>query len=393
MMKGFGISSISAVLIWVGAAALAGAQSSVPRGPSTTNTTERARIDFLSLEVCRAEFRWLDAHWRKLDLSAPPVHTDGWTTNIAQAEWPVLGLSYHAYSAVNLAKADPTFRDEGLAAMRMVLSALQSPRIAGFMKPHFGDAFGPDDPEPAVFLHGHYLNVALQYRLSSGDAQFDEQIHRVARLLARGYTQNDQAILPSYPDMWWLTDNFPALSALMAYDRAFHSHLAQPLAERHVASIKRHYLDTTTGMFCTYALPRERRSMQGPRGISQMYGLHFLRDFAPEFAVEQYALARRHLFSRTLGIPGVREFPKGMPATPDVDSGPLILGIGPSASGFAVAAAAMMGDRELAAEFARAAGAVGLPIFTEDKMTYALMPAVGQGVILYGKSLLLLKPR
>ena len=357
--------------------------------PGTPST--QAKVDLLSLEACRAEFRWLDAHWRQLDLRAAPVQTDGWTTNIPQAEWPVMGLSYHAYAAANLAKVDQRFRGDYLDAMRMVLGALESPRIAGFMKPHFGDPFGSESAQPVVFLHGHYLNVALRYRSASGDKKFDPQIHRVARILAQGFAQNDQAILPSYPDMWWLTDNFPALSALVAYDRAFNSQRAKPLVAKHLASVRQYYLDTATGMFSTYVFPKERRSLQGPRGISQMYGLHFLRDFAPEFAGEQYALARRHLFTSVLGIPGVREFPEGMLVTPDVDSGPLVFGMGPSASGFAVAASATMGERELAANLARAAGVVGMPVMGEGKLTYALMPAVGQGVILYGKSLLLLK--
>jgi hypothetical protein len=232
----------------------------------------------------------------------------------------------------------------------------------------------------------------MRYRSASGDNQFDQQIHRVARSLIRGFSQSDQAILPSYPDMWWLTDNFPALSALVAYDRAFDAQSAQAVAARHLASVRQYYLDPATGMFCTYVYPAESHPLQGPRGISQMYGLHFLRDFAPDFAAEQYALARRHLFTRVLGVPGVREFPEGVPATPDVDSGPLVLGMGPSASGFAVAALATMGDRDLAADLARAAGIVGVPIYDDDKLTYALMPAVGQTVILYGKSLLLLKP-
>jgi hypothetical protein len=157
-------------------------------------------MDLLSLEACHAEFRWLDAHWRQLDLRAAPIHTDGWTTNIAQAEWPVLGLSYHAYTAANLAKADPASRREYLEAMRMVLGALESPRVAGFMRPHFGDPFGSESAQPVVFLHGHYLNVALRYRAASGDRQFDPQIHRVARILAQGFDDNDQAIaeLPGY---------------------------------------------------------------------------------------------------------------------------------------------------------------------------------------------------
>jgi hypothetical protein len=103
--------------------ALLGFPNISPSPSTTTERSARAQVDLLSLETCRAEFRWLDAHWRQLDLSAAPVHTDGWTSNIAEAEWPVMGLSYHGYGAANLAKADPAFRDEYLAAMRNVLVA------------------------------------------------------------------------------------------------------------------------------------------------------------------------------------------------------------------------------------------------------------------------------
>ena len=114
---------------------------------------------------------------------------------------------------------------------------------------------------------------------------------------------------------------------------------------------------------------------------------------APGFAAEQYALARRHLVTRVLGIPGVREFPDGQLAIPDIDSGPVVFGMGPSASGFAVAASATMGDRVLAAELAQVAGAVGIPLSSDEKTHYALIPAVGEAVILYGKTLLLLPPK
>lgn len=376
----------SVLAVWLVAVPLwAGAEVAPTDSPS--GDAARRPPDLLSLEACRAEFRWLDGHWRRLDLRAAPVHTDGWTTNIAQAEWPVMGLSYHGYAAAELAKSDSDRRERYLDALRWVLNALQSPRVAGFVTPHFGDPFGPD-PKPAVFLHGHFLNVAMRYRGVSGDRAFDTQTHRVARSLAGGFARSGQPVLPSYPDMWWLTDNFPALAGLAAYDRAFGTRLAV-VGERFVAAVRENYLDRRTGMFCTYVLPAERRPLQGPRGISQMYGLHFLNEIDPDFAGEQYALAKRHLFSRVLGIPGFREFPAGTTVAPDVDSGPLVFGLGPSASGFAVAAAATMGDEALARDLARAAGAVGIPVFTEDTLTYALMPAVGQSVILYGKTLLL----
>jgi len=156
-----------------------------------------------------------------------------------------------------------------------------------------------------------------------------------------------------------------------------------------VAGLKAHYLDAQTGMFCTYVDPPARRSLQGPRSVSQMHGLHFLRDVDPEFAAGQYALAQNHLFRPVLGLLAVREFPEGVRERADVDSGPLILGLGPSASGFGIAAAAINGDTQSAWQLAKAATVVGAPVFKEGELRYTLMPPVGQAVILFGKTLLI----
>ena len=120
--------------------------------------------------------------------------------------------------------------------------------------------------------------------------------------------------------------------------------------------------------------------------------LHFLKDFSPTFAEEQYALAKRCLIRAMPGFAAVREFPEGVDGSADIDSGPLLFGMGPSASGFAVAAAATMDDREIATQLIAASVLTGLPEYSDGKLHYHTMPVVGQAVILYGKTLLLNPP-
>jgi hypothetical protein len=232
------------------------------------------------------------------------------------------------------------------------------------------------------------LNLAVRYRDVSGDRRYDTLIHRVANALSEAYLKTDQGILKSYKDMWWTTDNFPALSALSRYDQIF-AHNLSDVRTRFLDNLKAHYLDPKTGMYCTYIETTTRRQLQGPRGISQMYGLHFLKDFDADFAAEQYELAKRHLFRPVLGLVGVREFPEGVTQTPDVDSGPVVFGFGPSASGFAIAAAAINGDQATAWQLAKASALVGGPVLKNGELRYTMMPPVGQAVILFGKTCLL----
>ena len=120
-----------------------------------------------------------------------------------------------------------------------------------------------------------------------------------------------------------------------------------------------------------------------------MYGLHFLKDFDAAFATQQYEQARKHLIRPVLGLAAVREFPEGVKENPDVDSGPVLFGFGPSASGFGIAAAAINGDEATAWQLAKASAVVGGPVLNNGELRYTMMPPVGQAVILFGKTCLM----
>jgi hypothetical protein len=162
-----------------------------------------------------------------------------------------------------------------------------------------------------------------------------------------------------------------------------------PARERFLTNARAHYLDAHTGLLCTYVNAEAKRQLQGPRGISTMYGLHFLRDVAPGFANDQYLRARQHLVREVFGLAAVREFPAGVEARGDIDSGPVVLGLGPSASGFAIAAAAVMRDEPTAKALLKSMALVAFPELQSGELSYTVMPPVGQAVILFGKTELL----
>jgi hypothetical protein len=334
-----------------------------------------------------SQFRYLKQALHAIDLKGPPVVTDGATTNIAEAEWPFLSVVYYGYACANVAQCDPAMRAEAIAEMRWALEALQTPRLSGFMTSHFGPPFGGGQLNPSVLLHGHFLSLAIRYREVTGDTRYDSLMQRIAVAFDAGFDHDAQGILPSYqhPITWWPGDNCPALSALSRYDRLFKTHHAAG-KEKFVASLKAYYLDPKTRMFCSYADLPSRKPGQGPRGISMMYGLHFLRDFAPEFAKEQYALAKQHLIGSVFGCCAVREYPVGQEGDGDIDSGQLIMGFGPSASGFAIGATAMMDDLATGEQLLRSLSLLGLEVREGDKLYYRDVPVVGQAVILFGRT-------
>ena len=337
----------------------------------------------------RQEFRHLAHEYHKIDLGGPPVKTNGWDENFQDAEWPFMGVAYFAYGCAELARADESIRPDALAEARWAVEALQSRRLSGFIEEHYGTAFADtaDEQGASVFFHGHFLNAALRYREASGDERFDAVIRRVSGALLRSYASSDDGILSSYPGMYWLSDNFVALSALARYARAFDADVSSATGKV-ILTTGTHYIDDATGLFATYVEPRRTRIQQGPRGISIMYGIVFLDDFAPEFARAQWVRAKKHLVRSAFGLAAVREFPIDCEGVPDGDSGSVIFGLGLSASGFAIPAAGVMRDAETGWALMRAAVAAGMPVLEGDRLRYTGMPTVGQAVTFFGRVLL-----
>jgi hypothetical protein len=384
--RGVRLSLICVFFIFV-TSSLAVAQTSASTTPTALHSAEAYRL----------EVRYLSRKLGEIDLKGPPIITDGWHTNIAEAEWPFLTCVYFGHACLNLAEAAPQLRAELLPEVRWVLHALQQPRLSGFVKEHFGEPFpkGANAPvvlptigRSAVFVHGHFLYLGMRYQQISGDQRFAPVIRQVATALARDLNASPHGMLKSYSTMWWLTDNFAAYAGLVHYDRVYGTQLSAA-KEKFIRELKTHYLSPSTGLFVTYVDAEKQQVLQGPRGISLMYGLHYLKDFAPAFAEEQYALARRYFYRHLLGRGAMLEFPAGERGREDIDSGPVVFGLGPSASGFGIGAAAVMQDHRTVDVLLRSLNVIGLPVREGEGIRYAAMPMVGQAVILFGKTQML----
>lgn len=341
--------------------------------------------DCVGREAELAEFRYIYSQLGMIDPKGVPTKTDGWD-NIVEAEWPFFALTYFGYAGCNLAGKYPDMAGQVLPAVKWALELIRTPRISGFAKPHFGEPFGEKIETPSALVHGHFLCLALRYRSVSKDPMFDPVSKRVAASLVRAYEADPQGILPSYPGMWWPTDNLPAFAGLKLYAKAL-SVEVPPVHQKWLQSMKSHYLDKDTGLMCAYVSPKDKRPAHVPRGVAVMFSIPFLVHLDADFAANQYRQAKKHLVRRTLGLAAVREFVAGKEARPDVDSGPLAFGFGPSASGFAIAAAAAMGDIELLDALVRSSTLAGAPELKDGKLRFKIVPVVGQAIMLFGKTL------
>lgn len=332
------------------------------------------------------EFHELKKGVDRIDYQGAPVSTTGWN-NVSEAEWPFFSLVYLGYAACHLVDSKPERKAVLAPEIQTLIARLRSDRISGFVRPHFGAPFDPSEKRVSVLFHGHYFCLLLQYRRVTGDVQFDSQIRDLAGRFVRSFAEDELGILPSYPGMWWPTDNLPALAALREYDRQFGTGLAEAPCAKWLAGMQKYFVDPSTGLICGYIDPAARKPVSPPRGVGIMFAFPFLRQVDPGWAAAQYGLAKKHLVRQFMGFYAVREFPEGVKGTADVDSGELVMGFGPAASGFGIGAAAAMGDRELRDRLVLSKNAVALSAGLLPGNTGSeILPDVGRIVLFYGET-------
>ncbi len=189
------------------------------------------------------------------------------------------------------------------------------------------------------YLTGKRLEVDIIPQESS--ALHEENFRLNCHDIARAFQEAEGPYLESYHDGIWPADNVLAIASLASYDRNFDTLRYQPQIEDWITKVKTQ-LDPTTGLIPHVVYTGARP--QGARGSSQSLILSLLPEIDSVFAAKQYALYKKHFADRRLGLPGIREYPKGSEGTGDIDSGPVIWGIGGAASVVGQRAAFANGD-------------------------------------------------
>ncbi len=266
---------------------------------------------------------------------------------------------------IDVGVRSPGHRDQALREARWAAARLDSPAgLAPF------DATA--NPPRGVFHAGWstWLRGGI-VRLAGADARADERRELAARAgaLADAFSASRTPFLAAYPQQSWPVDSVVAIAALRLTDRALGQHRHDAVVQRW-RTLARQRLDPRTGLLPHRTDPATGAPLEGARASSQSVLLRFLHDVDPAWAVGQYRTFRAEFTSGVLGIPGVREYPRGVDAGGDVDSGPLILGMSASASAVALGDAVVFGDRGWARQLTGLAEATGMAMEAGGERRY-----------------------
>ncbi|GMU61447.1 MAG: hypothetical protein AMXMBFR34_32100 [Myxococcaceae bacterium] len=296
-------------------------------------------------------------------------------------EWQLVSLSMAVVAATNLAVEYPDSREARAAQVSAWTKRLLDDDVRAYDVKQWGG-----DPLELSRADGHagYLgHVALALGAACLlDAPRDEALHaRLVDALARRLDASPTGLIETYPGETYVPDNVVVLAGIALFDRCTGrpAHAATITRWRTVAQER--WTDPANGLLVF-------SPGQPARGSGAAWNAFYLPFVDEAFAADQAARTWRTFGDRALFglLHGIRERPSGDDSGGDVDSGPLVFGVSPSATGF------MLGPARLFHEDARVAGVLTTAelvgwSFGVSERRYLFSPLVGDAITLAAKTL------
>ncbi|MFT5682928.1 MAG: hypothetical protein ACI8RZ_003852, partial [Myxococcota bacterium] len=237
-------------------------------------------------------------------------------------------------------------------------------------------AFGSDrwggPPTAADTGHAYlgYLNFALA-RYRRIDDAYAEPHDQLRSWLAAGLSEPIHRY-QTYPGEVYPADLATVAGSLALYDPP--PELANWMVRYAAASV-----DPETGMLYQRLSTTSGAPADQPRGSGTAFSAFFLEPADPDLSAALTASLNHRSF---LGFGGIREYPVGVRGRGDIDSGPVLFGIGVSATGFGIAAARLHGEAAHYRALVRTATLFGLPVPLHGGQWHLTGGGIGNAIML-----------
>ena len=193
----------------------------------------------------------------------------------------------------------------------------------------------PEDGTPAygIFYRG-WTNYVLGRKLKLSpregwDTLSVRQFHQNCEEIVSAFETSNSPFLESYSRACWPADMTVAMASVAihnelypdSYNAAMIDWLGKVKLRTDTLGLIPHASNWLTG-----------HVRQPARGSSQSLILNFLWEIDSVYAMSKFRIYKKAFQDYRLGLPAIREFPKGTDGKGDIDSGPVIWGMGGSAS-------------------------------------------------------------
>ncbi|GAA0893864.1 hypothetical protein GCM10009122_35440 [Fulvivirga kasyanovii] len=211
------------------------------------------------------------------------------------------------------------------------------------------------------YLLGRKLEIIPQEKWS--DVEINKFKVTCANI-ARALNSSSTPYLESYTNASWPADMVVCIASLALHDRLFEDKYTA-LIQNWLENVKQK--QDQNGLIPHAVDAADGAVIEGARGSSQSLILSFLPEIDSSYSHHQYKLFKQLFIQKRLGLSAILEYPNGKTGKGDIDSGPVIWGIGPAATIVAHRAAIKHDDLQLAIEIRNTIEAFGFPETVDNK--------------------------
>jgi hypothetical protein len=195
------------------------------------------------------------------------------------------------------------------------------------------------------------------------------------RLLA-----SDTGLIETYPGEAYPTDVAAVAAAIAVHGRVTHAPHA-PVLRRWADHVRAVQIDPASGLVVQRMNARTGAPHDAPRGSGTGLAAYFA-GFADRGVAELLTAGLLRQLSTRFGFGAIREYPEGRDGPGDVDSGPVLLGVSVSATGFALAPTRAFGHADAFVALYRTTDLFGLPIADGDRRRFSIGGPIGNALLL-----------
>ncbi|MFO0662051.1 MAG: hypothetical protein U0165_19795 [Polyangiaceae bacterium] len=278
-------------------------------------------------------------------------------------EW-VFGTYFMAGMGLSqLVLAHPSEREARLPVIDHCIEQLLTERVRAFdTRLWRQDAFQAlEHGGSGHVAYAGYLNLLLSLRRSiAPNPKLDLLNDKLSASFEKAILASPTRLIETYPGQVFPVDNMSAVGSIGLRAIA----LGQPAPSwlgSWAQTMRERFVDPSTGLLYQRVDVATGAPLDAPRGSGTAFGAYMLSFGESALSHELDVAVKRELDAQWLGFGGVREYPRSMSGFGDIDSGPVVFGVGVSATGFSIPSARRLRDGDWQARLLRTSMLFGAP--------------------------------
>lgn len=308
-----------------------------------------------------------------------------------RGEWAIVSLSSAGLALAGLAQRFPSEVETTESDLQKLIERARSDELSEFDTRRWKEPAMTSLPSERghVGYLGHLTLLLAADEVAFPNGPNRALLKKLTDALRSKVTRGPCELAETYPGEIYIPDNAVALAALALAARAgIVGEPGEPTAKQILENIHTRYADKKTGLL-PFRLGPACEPGEG-RASGASWSLMYLAYVDEPYALKGYeALRTRHLDAPIPGVLGVREWPRGVDRGGDVDSGPLLLGLSPAATGFTLALARRAEDTTTLQGLLDTAELAGFSFEFRGRRSYLTAPVVGDAIVLSARAPLL----